>query len=153
MDWKSAIAAGVGGLITALGIFLLGLIPNPRTLVVPEGTVVATTDTKCGKGWREYKAPGRVLIGADGTNIPSGDSGGHPEQTLSVANLPPHAHEQQLSGTLGPHAGYKQIPGQAWGYTGNLGKDVAYWTGGGRGQAVPFSIMQPYVALVFCEKE
>ena len=118
--------------------------------VLDRGAVVAFNLTACPKGWHRFEiASGRTIIGTgNGPGLtPRGllDSGGEERHTLSIAEMPGHNHDGivGLGGYSFEHHQYNgRMPGEAW----QRGTGT---TGGNQ----PHNTMQPFVALLFCEKE
>lgn len=120
-------------------------------VAVPRGAVMAFNLKTCPKGWHPFGvAAGRVVVGTGagaGLTVRSlGDSGGEEQHMLTVEEMPSHSHGGNVS--LGGHSyehhqyGNGRLPGESW-QSGTMA------TGGNR----PHNNMQPYIALLYCEKE
>jgi len=73
------------------------------------------------------------------TNRVWGQTGGQESETLTILNLPPHAHEVSLGGTAGP--------GSNPAASGTAGTTNA--TTAPTGSGVPFSTLPPFLALPY----
>lgn len=120
---------------------------------LPQGAVVAFYSRECPKGWQDYKElSGRVIVGVgkgSGLELRSlGDVGGEESHTLTVNELPPHAHKAD------------RVP---WGQLNWKGGDSdPFWDrNGGKyqkydtdstGNGKAHNNMQPYLALLYCRK-
>ncbi|MEA3190455.1 MAG: hypothetical protein QOD77_1037 [Thermoplasmata archaeon] len=117
--------------------------PDP----VPSGMVAAFDLAACPGGWTAFTAAaGRNVIGVGaGAGLSArtlGQTGGEETHTLSVAEMPSHAHgiytiaEGQWGGAVGR-------PAMSGGIGGNTDS-----TGGGSAH----NVMDPFVALLYCKK-
>lgn len=125
------------------------------TVNAPTGAVMAFNLTECPAGWKIFEAAkGRTIVGAgQGTNLTNralGDTGGTEQHTLTVAQLPSHSHH----GAINAHGNSYHTGGQP-----GLNMHV-YGQGTTRSNAVSYTgsgeahnIMQPFVTLLYCEKE
>ena len=73
------------------------------------------------------------------TNRVWGQTGGQESETLTILNLPPHAHEVSLGGTAGPGSNPA-----ASGSTGTTNATTAP-----TGNGLPFSTLPPFLALPY----
>ncbi|HMQ49847.1 MAG TPA: tail fiber protein [Saprospiraceae bacterium] len=106
---------------------------------------------------------GRIMLhqgsgpGINPVNI--GEMSGHNNNTLTVANLPTHAHGIQLpvnngaGGTDEPAGDYLAVSPSGDAYAANPGGNQFYGSNvntAAVGSNVPFSIMQPYLVISVC---
>lgn len=151
MDWKNNIMAPVvvAALVSGV-IYFSDVASKAPELVIPTGAVVSFNLTKCPRGWSEYKAgQGRVVIGyGEGKGLTSkalGQIGGAETHTLLEEEMPSHNHQTWF---------YNQVF-QVGGSTGALSKDNGgkplHVTSSGDGK--PHNNMQPWVALLYCERQ
>lgn len=151
MDWKNNILAPVVVATMVSGaIYFLDVASKAPELIVPTGAVIPFNLTRCPPGWTEYtRVKGRTIIGAgkgDGLKDRAlGETGGYEMHSLTVDEIPAHNHKTWY---------YTEIF-QKGGHTGALTKETGgdslniTFTGGGK----PHNNMQPWVALLYCEKE
>ena len=123
---------------------LTGLSPIPR------GTVGAFNLAECPIGWEYFSAgAGRGIIGSGQgqglTNRTLLESGGEETHTLTEAEMPSHTHPGTIASDSGPNAAHLAVqdPQNLPQYRGAIGA-----TGGSQ----PHNNMQPYIALLFCQK-
>ena len=93
----------------------------------------------------EFRVPdlrGRVPVGSSPARSLA-DSGGEETVTLTPENLPPHTHRYDRSEAEGESYSEKTERGEK-----KLNRGKAN-TDNGPGQALPFSVMQPYLVLHF----
>ncbi|MFM2384113.1 MAG: hypothetical protein RIQ72_685 [Candidatus Parcubacteria bacterium] len=116
---------------------------------VPVGAIVLFANS-CPTGWSEFTAlQGKMPIGVNAV-YPIGSTGGNSQITLSVNQLPSHSHDYGLAsgGNIGvesveggaPHEVIAPKPG---------GRNSTLSTGGGSA----INIMNPYKAVIFCQKD
>lgn len=145
-----------------LSLLLLSLwssFKKGHTTTIPNDAVFAFANrTKCPEGFIPYeKAVGRVIVGAgntteDNTTITydAGKTEGKTSVELTIDNMPAHNHFSNATyfhvlkndgerTSLDPTNNYPYSP--------NLGRSYEIPT---QGNNKAFSIMQPYVALIFC---
>ncbi|MDD2680082.1 MAG: hypothetical protein PHO03_04735 [Candidatus Omnitrophica bacterium] len=115
---------------------------------IPAGAVLAFNLDACPSGWTEYtSARDRTIVGS-GTTYARGATGGAATHTLSTAEMPSHSHG--LTGSTGgdlfgsnPAAGTYH-PSGSW----SLPRGTDNAGGGGA-----HNNMQPYIALLYCQKD
>ena len=158
MAWKpdaSRVLTGVvGGVITAALLYLFGLIPGLReVLIIPSSAVVAFDSDSCPAGWTRFEAAtGRVVIGTGQGERSEAydlrDSGGKESYVLTTEQLSPHAH-----GVHGTN--HDDTPSEHSDKTdtqyGSYFESYASTDSTGAGQ--PYSAMQPWVALTMCTRD
>lgn len=122
--------------------------------VVPTGAVMAFDLAACPSGWTAYAlAGGRTIVGvnaAGGNGLSQRnleDTLGEEAHTMTVNELVPHLHNEQVANVNG-YSGSDGEPG-------GDGQNIAYhWgapvstTGGGQ----PFNNIQPSLVLLYCKK-
>ncbi len=127
---------------------------NNFSYLVPSGAVVAFNLSSCPAGWSALAAAqGRTIIGvnspaANGLSQRNlGDTVGEEEHTLSVAEMPVHSHQEIFAqnGGVTCSMGYTCDRDQS-----NL-TGTAYNTSPAGGGAA-HNVMQPSVALLYCQK-
>ena len=153
MDWSKVWTAVIASIITAsiLGIYawVSGTIGKVPQILVPSNAVVAfNIEDGCPDGWSRFRsADGRVIIGTN-ERFSFFEEGGHFEQTLGVANIPPHSHP--VHGTnheLTPMQPQDSSPGE-------YGRYIEHSTQtGNTGEGRAFSIMPPYIPLTYCIRD
>ena len=122
---------------------------------IPEGAVVAFVGDCPAAGWSPYaEGAGKVIIGANG-EFTLGQPGGSKEMSLGTENTPKHSHAFQ--GKTVALYGSAAAPGLnsiAAGHpTISLGGSYTpEGTVAESGNAEPFSILPPYIALNLCRK-
>ncbi len=106
----------------------------------------------CPEGWEVYEqARGRMVAGRkQGQSL--GAFGGRETVTLTTQEMPPHKHEEQVASGVGnPFVLWGTGPtrnamvGYTW-----AAHPTLYTNSAGNGQ--PFSILPPYIALLYCKK-
>lgn len=120
---------------------------------MPAGAVVAFNSVVCPDGWTQYtRAAGRTIIGM-GTYSESfrgksfstfygiGFLGGTVSYTLNEEQMPRHRHTD-----IGRHLGDADGSPSGQGWSGS------HWTGWAGGSQ-PFDNRQPWVSLLYCEKQ
>jgi hypothetical protein len=118
-----------------------------RRVGMPAGAVVAFDLANCPGGWTTFAAvAGRNIIGVgSGPGLTVrflGDTGGEETHTLSVAEMPSHAHNIVFNKHFAAGGGNGDFgPGTG----NNYGTDPA---GGGAAH----NVMDPYLALLYCKK-
>lgn len=155
---KEILISVLSSLFTAVLLWVIGYIGNFLPQVsVPAGAVIAIPNGDCPLvGWRNYDAPGRVLIGIgqvieNGPDLKLGAPGGSYKITIGDTHLPKHQHETMLGVQFGDHR---------WGQ-GSKGKTVegarteervfsANTSLVGDGKAIEH--LPPYVPVRFCQK-
>ncbi len=115
---------------------------------VPTGAVMAFDLDTCPTGWTAYAAlGGKNIIGAN-TTYARGSTGGSAQHTLTIEEMPSHGHNVQIVKSDGG--------GGSGGFV--LGTDRTdankYRTldQNNAGGGLPHSIMDPYIALLYCKK-
>lgn len=133
---------------------------------VPKGAVIAFNDDQCPKGWKKFKnAAGRVIVGV-GKSTRSGkyylnQEGGNETQGLRIENLPSHNHPVIDPGHLHKSQYMGSPSGKDHGWWGKNGGYSGWDTStaktnismGNTGSNKEFNIMQPWIALTYCEKQ
>lgn len=115
---------------------------------LPSGAVLAFNLSSCPSGWSEYTATrGRTIIGtnpdtSNGLSVRTlGVTVGEENHTLTVNEMPAHRHRNALPNTPGGGEPYRTD-----GTTNGGGSDPA--VGGNQ----PHNVMQPSIALLYCQK-
>jgi hypothetical protein len=147
--WKEAVAAGIGGLLTAI---LIATVPSAfKWLVnpaVPRGAVLAFNLDACPFGWSEFKeGGGRFIVGAgDHPNAPIqvyklGATGGQEKVGLTLEEMPKHSHSYSY---LGSRPGGCGLEGCGW------EQALVNAETSEKGAGKPHDNLPPYVALTYC---
>jgi hypothetical protein len=121
--------------------------------LVPSGAVMAFDLDQCPPGWTALaSASGRTIVGAD-AGRPRGTLAGVEQVTLSIKELPEHAHTHTIRAAVGsfntnnpPDPLYSQ---------GGTGVATAYGSSvpsAVQGQGQPFTNLQPSLFLLYCKK-
>jgi len=113
----------------------------------PTGTIMTFNLGSCPNGWTKYtSANGRTIIGTSGS-YGLGSTGGATTHTLTDAQMPSHTHGIPLG------------QGGGWNYPGGTIAQRSYYNGaeytdvsGSAGSGQPHNNMQPYIALLYCQK-
>jgi hypothetical protein len=149
------------GISTAIGttllLYLAGKITQFPTVLVPTSAVVAFHAASCPDGWKEVEfTKGRVIIGvgesADLTSRHLLEKGGEEQHTLTIDEMPKHAHKFNWKG-------FSDKKQDEYGFGGseyNIHKDPNSKienTSEEEGMGKPHNNMPPFVALLFCEKK
>jgi hypothetical protein len=128
------------------------LAPGPE---IPKGMVAAFRLPECPRGWTAYAlAQGRTIIGvgegAGLTRRTLEETGGAETHTLTVSEIPAHNHVAnpyiyalRVTGSYTAKS-IDNTPGEP-----NLASKGEIRSAGGE---QPHNIMQPFVALLYCEK-
>ncbi len=122
-------------------------------LSFPQGAVVSFYSTSCPVGWQVYKElSGRVILGVGHANELTarslGDMGGAETHTLTISEIPSHAHSAKRV----PWGEFNWKGGGSdpfWDRNGGKYKDYATGNAGG-GRA--HNNMPPFLALLYCRK-
>lgn len=117
------------------------------SLALPSGAVMAFNLAACPAGWSAFSsAAGRTIVGVGaGSGLTTRtllETGGAETHALTVAQIPAHSHSIQFNKHFAADGGTGDF-GPGPGNTYNTDS-----TGGGQA----FPLMQPYVALLYCEK-
>ena len=139
------------------GLYLAGKITQFPTVLVPASAVVAFHTASCPDGWKEVEfTKGRFIVGVgEGSELTPRrllETGGEERHTLTIEEMPKHAHKNILRG-------YRDDKRDDYGFGGsefNVHKDPASNlenTTVPEGMGKPHNTMPPYVALLYCEKE
>lgn len=118
---------------------------------VPKGAVLAFNLATCPIGWEEIDdVKGRTIVGAGlGSGLTRrglGAMGGSETIQLSINELPQHNHPEAIHSCSG-HGG-------KWGYyRAHIYENCAEVSTKEIGESEPFSMMQPYIALLYCQKK
>lgn len=121
--------------------------------LVPSGAVLAFDLDDCPAGWSAYPAAGgRALIGVN-NQYARGATPGEAAHTLTIGELPEHAHTVPVFTPTGEIANNGQVDLRVHG-----GQQVpsAYGTSspsGTSGGGMPFNNLQPSLALLYCRKD
>ncbi len=119
-----------------------GEIEGLGELLIPSGAVMAFNLASCPSGWSTYaSAKDRVIVGS-GSSYSLGKKGGAKTHTLTIAEMPKHRHAYTNAGNFG--GGGKHYP------SGYSPQEMTYtdYVGGNQ----PHNNMQPYIALLYCQK-
>ncbi len=140
---------------------------------IPSGAVMAFNLAGCPSGWSTYTpAKDRVIVGS-GSSYSRGATGGASTHTLTVAQMPSHTHS--VTGTAasagihthdfaghpaGTNLGYikwNALSRSAVWYSGSISSSGAHThsvtgTAAATGGGAPHNNMQPYIALLYCQK-
>lgn len=109
---------------------------------VPAGAVMAFDLSTCPTGWTAFTAAANRNVVGVGTSYTLGQTGGEASHTLTVAEMPSHAHNIVFNKHFAADGGNGDFgPG-----TGNNYSTDA--TGGGAAH----NVLDPYVALLYCKK-
>ncbi len=122
----------------------------------PTGAVEAFNLVACPAGWSPLAAAaGRTIIGAGLgtglTNRPLGSMGGEETHVLTISEMPKHAHAARTA--IWPAASVFGMPYPVHDIQYVPGADVTITNETGQaGSDLPHNIMQPYLALLYCQK-
>ena len=151
MDWTNNILAPVVTAIVVSALFYSSdALRKAPSYVVPSGTVAAFNLSKCPDGWKDFEeAKGRVIIGVGKGNELTerllGQRGGSETHILTIQELPKHDHATFHTKKIfmaGDSAAALSI---------DKGDEPNTRTGDA-GQGEAHNIMQPWIALHYCEK-
>jgi hypothetical protein len=130
--------------------------------VVPAGAVMAFNLDACPSGWAPLPtAAGRAIVGAT-TGLARGSVVGADQVTLSLAQMPTHAHAMagnalvDQAPTACPNAGYSDgdMRGLYGGQTVGNGSFVCAQSSTlNAGSSAPFDNRQASIALLYCQKQ
>jgi len=128
---------------------------SSASTLLPKGAIVAFKATRCPSGWVAFEnGRGRTIIGAgqgnDLKNYALLEQMGKQSHMLSVEELPAHAHtvHGKSQNENATPEDYGPVPYYLYGEYLTTGT-VTDKTGGGKA----FSLLQPSIALLFCEKQ
>ena len=122
---------------------------------IPSGAVMAFNLANCPSGWSEYtSARGRVIVGLepnDGDFDSREKTGGEKTHTLTIAEMPAHNH-YEFGGrcTSGCDGHYGAYSGNPVHYLWTPAQQRAVTSSSGGSQ--PHNNLQPYIALLYCQK-
>lgn len=132
-----------------------GFVDRVSTQVLPAGSVI-TVDNRngCPRGWVAHQASqGRFIIGVGGQEgliaKPYGQVGGSETHTLTIAEMPEHAHTMLWGRTDIQSEGRKAVGNDV--RSGLPARDIQSTLSNGEGRS--HNNMPPYIALYFCKKE
>ena len=115
---------------------------------MPAGSVVPFNRASCPDGWAPLAGvDDRTIIGTSATR-PLGSTGGETAHTLTISELPPHTHDQNITvdGTC-------CADNPSLHFTDNADEGFRPWgTTSATGDGAAFNIMPHYVALLYCQK-
>ncbi len=159
--------------VTGAGVFSAGVASNqfclgtncitswPSGGGVPSGAVMAFNLSSCPSGWSAFtQGAGRVILGT-GDSVTTGSAshtllqqGGEEKHLQTSSELAVHSHASyyQVSSAVNTSGA---SGGGSWAFTKQFGEAGA-WTNTGNtpasGTQVPMPIMNPYIALLYCQK-
>jgi hypothetical protein len=113
---------------------------------LPAGAVIAFNLTSCPAGWTELvSARGKVIVGlnvSDSSFNALGKIGGEKTHILTISELPSHTHSEKGTVSDDYNIGIMDFGGQVLGTvsTGSTGGNVAH------------NNLQPYITLIYCQK-
>lgn len=115
---------------------------------IPAGAIVAYSDTgSCPEGWQPYEpASGKFILGL-GAGYRMAQTGGAEFHTLTIEEMPQHAHEYRTTDNGPLHDNGSNFIGGA-GRFGQVGAKPTAAMGGGR----PHNNMPPFLVLRYCAK-
>ncbi|MEE9339611.1 MAG: hypothetical protein V3U87_16170 [Methylococcaceae bacterium] len=126
-----------------------------RKVTLPSGSILAFNLESCPKGWNNFQlAAGRTIVGSGkGENLTpyaKGEIGGEEVSSITISNLPSHQHLAPF-GVQASEAAYGQ-GGAARVISGSsvIIHPLTKTSPVGNGNS--FSNMQPFIAMLYCEK-
>ena len=127
---------------------------------IPSGAVIAfDRPSGCPEGWTEFTdGGGRFIIGVDGAKYklpyvagrPEYQMGGEEAHTLTVEEMPIHAHRIKRTSRSGGGVSGVFVD---WNYMGEPNDKGAVDGTADNGGSQPHNNMPPYIALYFCKKD
>ena len=170
MDWKQITNGVIGGILTSIGLYILGLLGRVPEVIVPSNAVLSFDQSTCPQGWQKFEeSAGRMIIGSgSGQNLTTRSYrsvGGKEQHKLTVEEIPQHNHP---AGSLKAASNEPHLHESSWGAQRDDNRpgtlfnfpDLNYGqhthpiegTSGQTGGEQPHDNMPPFITLTMCKK-